>query len=96
CSEVLESIDTLELNTKQKAKRLIELCKEELSNPTFYDQHIICKELGISAQNMNLLIDSLLKEDFQASRTHFTGTSFKTNAKIDQIKSIVHSLDENT
>ena len=96
CSEVLESIDTLELNTKQKAKRLVELCKEELSNPTFYDQHIICKKLGISAQNMDILIDSLLKEGFQASRTHFTGTSFKTNAKMDQIKSIVHSLDGNT
>ena len=35
------------------------LCRDELDIPMFYDQHVICKELGVSATGIETLIETL-------------------------------------
>jgi tRNA (guanine26-N2/guanine27-N2)-dimethyltransferase len=92
CREVIEDIEKRELGTKDHAIKIIEVCMNELSIPTFYDQHVICKKLGVSASLITTLVDSLIDNGFSASRTHFSGTSFKTNASIMEIEKIILNI----
>ena len=92
CEEVLLELEKRPLNTKEKAKKIVTLCKDELDIPTFYDQHVICRSLGISASTMDQLTDALKEAGFRASRTHFSGTSFKTDAGIVEIKEVMRSI----
>ena len=91
CEEVLKEIEKRSLNTAEKAKKIVTACSHELDIPTFYDQHLICKDLGLSASTMDEFIGKIENKGFEVSRTHFSGTSFKTNANISQIKRIFSS-----
>jgi tRNA (guanine26-N2/guanine27-N2)-dimethyltransferase len=57
-----------------------------------YDYHKLCKSLGITAMPTDDLIFALREKGFQASRTHFTGISFKTDAGMEEVKRIVGEL----
>lgn len=92
CNEVISKLNELTLNTKDKAIKIITFCRDELDIPMFYDQHVICKELGVSATGMEILIEALRAYGFEASRTHFSGTSFKTNASLKAIKELIRTL----
>lgn len=92
CDEVISELEVHPLNTKDKAKKLITFCRDEIDIPMFYDQHVICKELGVSATGIEILIEALKAYGFEASRTHFSGTSFRTNAPITGIKEIIRVL----
>jgi len=89
CQEVIEEIESRELGTKEHAIKIIDLCMNELDIPTFYDQHIICRKLGVSASLITTLVEALKQNGFLASRTHFSGTSFKTDANIAEIEKII-------
>ncbi|ADI74462.1 N2,N2-dimethylguanosine tRNA methyltransferase [Methanohalobium evestigatum Z-7303] len=91
CNEILQEIDNHQLNKRENTRKIITLCRDELEYPTYYDLHLICKRQGVSAVSMNRLIDLLIANGYSASRTHFSGTSFKTDAGIDVINDIVHS-----
>jgi tRNA (guanine26-N2/guanine27-N2)-dimethyltransferase len=92
CNEVIFELETHPLNTKDKAKKIITFCRDELDIPMFYDQHVICKELGVSATGIEILTEALRFHGFEASRTHFSGTSFRTDAPITAIKEIIRAL----
>jgi tRNA (guanine26-N2/guanine27-N2)-dimethyltransferase len=92
CNETISELDVLPLNTKDKAKKLITLCRDELDIPMFYDQHVICKELGVSATGIETLLEAMRAHGFEASRTHFSGTSFRTDAPIDKIKEVIKAV----
>ncbi len=85
CNSILEQLNKRELGKKEHAVKLVELCKNEIDVPTFYDQHLLSKKLGISAIPMEELLKELVTNGFEASRTHFSGTSFKTNAGLEGI-----------
>ncbi|MCQ1535339.1 tRNA (guanine(26)-N(2))-dimethyltransferase [Methanosarcina sp. KYL-1] len=92
CDEVLAELESRPLNTKEKAQKLVTFCRDELDIPMFYDQHVICKELGASATGIEILIEALRARGYEASRTHFSGTSFKTDAPLAEIKEIIRTL----
>lgn len=92
CNETISELEAHPLNTKDKAKKLIALCRDELDIPMFYDQHVICKELGVSATGIETLVEAIKAHGFEASRTHFSGTSFRTDAPIDKIKEIIKAV----
>ena len=94
CNETISKLEVLPLNTKDKAKKIITFCRDELDVPMFYDQHVICKELGVSAVGIEALVEAIKAHGFEASRTHFSGTSFRTDAPIDKIKEIIKTLDK--
>jgi len=94
CDEVISELEVHPLNTKDKAKKLITFSRDELDIQMFYDQHVICKELGVSATGIEILIEALKAHGFEASRTHFSGTSFRTDAPITEIKEIIRALSE--
>ncbi len=92
CSETISEIEDRCPGTRELAIRMLEFCRDELDIPMFYDQHLICKKLGVSASTIDKLITALQSNGFRASRTHFTGTSFKTDAKIPDIKKIILNI----
>ncbi|MDK2892192.1 MAG: tRNA (guanine26-N2/guanine27-N2)-dimethyltransferase [Methanohalophilus sp.] len=91
CEEILIEMKDRPFGTKSASSRIIELCKNELDIPMFYDQHKICKQLGVSAKPIEGLLEKIREMGFKASRTHFSGTSFKTDAGFRQIKQIIKS-----
>ncbi|MDI3539962.1 MAG: tRNA (guanine26-N2/guanine27-N2)-dimethyltransferase [Methanolobus sp.] len=92
CNRVLDEIEERNLGTKEQARKLIELCRDELDVPMFYDQHVICKRIGVSPSEIEGFLTALRDRGFAASRTHFSGTSFKTDADISEIEDVLFSL----
>jgi tRNA (guanine26-N2/guanine27-N2)-dimethyltransferase len=92
CEQVMKETDRRGLRTKNDVMKTLNLCNEELDIPYHYDHHRICKRLKTSPCEIDLLIDRLKDEGFLASRTHFSGTSFKTNASVRQIENTVRSM----
>jgi tRNA (guanine26-N2/guanine27-N2)-dimethyltransferase len=89
CGEVIEEIKRREF---KKVEKLISVCRDELDIPMHYDYHRICKSLGITAMPTDELVLALREKGFQASRAHFSGISFKTDAGMEEIKGIVREL----
>ncbi|PWB53994.1 MAG: tRNA (guanine(10)-N(2))-dimethyltransferase [Candidatus Methanoperedenaceae archaeon] len=73
-------------------RKLIASCRDELDIPMHYDLHKVCKLLGITAMSTAALVSALKEKGFQASRTHFSGISFKTDAGMEEIKRIVMEM----
>lgn len=89
CEQVLDDV------SKRKFKgieKLISTCREELEIPMHYDIHKVCKSLGITAMSTDDLLSALKERGFQSSRTHFSGISFKTDASMEEIKTVVRGL----
>jgi len=76
----------------KEALKMIAACRDELDIPMHYDIHKICKSLGITAISTIELVSALRERGFQASRTHFSGISFKTDAGMGDIKRVVREL----
>lgn len=89
CEEILLEMEKRPLGTKSSASRIVELCKNELDIPMFYDQHRICKQMGVSAIPIEELLVKIREKGFRASRTHFSGTSFKAEVGFQQVKQII-------
>lgn len=82
-----------QLNTEKKVLKLLNSCLEESDAPiTFYDIHVICRNLKISAPKLDKVIDSLKKEGFLAVKTHFSPIGIKSDIGIEELKAIIESL----
>jgi tRNA (guanine26-N2/guanine27-N2)-dimethyltransferase len=89
CGELLGEV---EKRGFKEALKLVATCRDEFDIPMHYDYHKLCKSLGITAMPTDELITALRERGFQASRTHFSGISFKTDAGIEEIKKVVTDL----
>jgi tRNA (guanine26-N2/guanine27-N2)-dimethyltransferase len=74
------------MGERAKAERLLETVATELDSPTHYDQHRLCKEWGRPASAMDDFLDRLREAGFEASRAHYSGTAFKTDATVREIE----------
>ena len=92
CDEIIEEMEQRDLGTKEMSVKMLEFCRDELSIPMFYDQHLLCKKLGVSASTIDTLITALRDNGYKASRTHFSGTSFKTDAELPDIERIIVNI----
>ncbi|WP_115863116.1 tRNA (guanine(26)-N(2))-dimethyltransferase [Halorussus litoreus] len=82
---VREELDD-SMGTVTRAERLLETLEAELHEPTHYDQHRLCKEWTRAASGMDEFLDALREAGFEASRTHYGGTTFKTDATVAEIR----------
>lgn len=83
------------LNTKDKLLKLLNSCLMEADSPaTFYDVHAICRSLKISAPKLDLIIEKINNNGFEAEKTHFQPTGIKTNAPLTEIKDILIKLNK--
>jgi len=77
---------TDEFGTADRARELLERIAGELDRPTHYDQHRLCEQWGVGATAMDEFLALLRAAGFAASRTHFGGTTFETDADVAQIR----------
>ncbi|WP_254765949.1 tRNA (guanine(26)-N(2))-dimethyltransferase [Salinilacihabitans rarus] len=75
-----------EFGTAEKARDLCETLATELDEPTHYDQHKLCKNWGLPANAMDDFLADLRAAGFAASRAHYGGTTFKTDASVGEIR----------
>ncbi|WIV65644.1 tRNA (guanine(26)-N(2))-dimethyltransferase [Natrialbaceae archaeon AArc-T1-2] len=72
--------------TAETGRALLETLAAELAVPTHYDQHRLCKEWGVSANAMDEFLSDLEAAGHEASRAHYGGTTFKTDADVAEIR----------
>ncbi|MFB6102769.1 MAG: tRNA (guanine(26)-N(2))-dimethyltransferase [Haloplanus sp.] len=71
-----------------RARRMLTTLEAELDEPTHYDQHRLCKEWTRSAPAMDDFLADLRDAGFEASRAHYGGTTFKTDADVERIRAV--------
>ncbi len=81
--------ELIDRESDKQAIKLVDTCKNEINIPTFYEHHLICHAIGVSPGKIDGFIDLLRDAGFEASRTHFSGTAFKTDADISSISGIL-------
>ncbi|KUO39323.1 MAG: hypothetical protein AVW05_01675 [Hadesarchaea archaeon DG-33] len=70
----------------QQELTLLNLCREETDGPpAFYDMHELSGRMKVSSPKIVELIGKLRKQGYFASRTHFSGTGFRTDAPMGEI-----------
>ena len=94
-TEMIAESENKKLNTKDKLLKLLNSCLIEADSPTtFYDVHAICRSLKISAPKLDLILDNINENGFEAKKTHFQPTGIKTNAPLSEIKDILLKLNK--
>ncbi|MFQ5975001.1 MAG: tRNA (guanine(10)-N(2))-dimethyltransferase [Candidatus Hydrothermarchaeales archaeon] len=66
--------------------RLVSMLIEEADSFFYFDTHRIAKNLHLELKPIDKIIENLKSEGFMATRTHFSPTSIKTDAKINDLK----------
>lgn len=79
---------TPDMGTHETATALLETLHAELDTPTHYDQHRLCRLWSRSASAMDDFLAAIRAAGYPASRTHYGGTTFKTTADLETIKTI--------
>jgi len=74
------------MGTAEEARELCSTLAAELDHPTHYDQHRLCKVWGRPATAMDEFLDALRAAGHEASRTHYGGTTFETDADVTEIR----------
>jgi tRNA (guanine26-N2/guanine27-N2)-dimethyltransferase len=77
-----------ELGTETEAADLLETVGAELDVPTHYDQHRLYARWSEPAVGMDAFVTRLREAGFAASRTHYGGTTLKTDATPAEMRSL--------
>jgi tRNA (guanine26-N2/guanine27-N2)-dimethyltransferase len=75
-----------DLGTAGEVRELLGTLAAELDEPTHYDQHRLCKRWTRPATGMADFLAQLRADGHAASRTHYGGTTFKTDATVAEIR----------
>ncbi len=75
--------------TADAARDLLGTVAGELDRPTHYDQHRLYKRWGEPSIAMDEFLEALRAAGHDASRTHYGGTTFKTDADVSEIRAAV-------
>ncbi len=82
CFSMLDSLNSGTFGRKNDAKRTLLSIIEEGDDPFYYDVHEMSERLSVDTPPMDGIIRGLRERGFSVSRTHFSGSAIKTNAKI--------------
>jgi len=80
---------TDDLGTADRARDVLATVADELDVPTHYDQHRLTKRWNEPATAMDDFLDQLRAAGYAASRTHYGGTTFKTEASVSEIRDAI-------
>jgi tRNA (guanine26-N2/guanine27-N2)-dimethyltransferase len=92
--KVIRVLEAGQFNRKERAVRMLSLVRQELDTATFYDQHAICRDLRATPTDITTLLEDLKRQGYAASRTHYLGVGFKTDAPIGIIRGTILRLSE--
>jgi tRNA (guanine26-N2/guanine27-N2)-dimethyltransferase len=89
---VIDTIEAGPFGKKERALRMLRIIRDEIDVPMYYDQHILCRDLKATPTPIGVLIDTLRAQGFRASRTHYSGIAFKTDAPANEVKATILRL----
>ena len=89
--QIREHLNLMRLGTRKDLAKLIELCREELPTPGYYDYHRLAKTVGRSPPQINSVIDYIIAAGYPATRTHFSGYGIKTEAPLEVIYDAINA-----
>ncbi|MBN1763515.1 MAG: tRNA (guanine(10)-N(2))-dimethyltransferase [Methanomicrobia archaeon] len=93
CEQVHEELGNRELGKQKEAMKIVSTCSHELRDiPYFFEHHALSKALKIPPPSLTTLIETLQANGFSASRTQFSDTGLKTDARINELKALVKEL----
>jgi tRNA (guanine26-N2/guanine27-N2)-dimethyltransferase len=93
CEEMLANLIDKNFKLKRKEENLlIKLIEEAEAPATYYMIDEICDKLNIRSVKVEDAILKLREKGFSAFKTHFKGSSLKTNANINELKNILKEL----
>jgi tRNA (guanine26-N2/guanine27-N2)-dimethyltransferase len=81
-----------EMGEAKRARKLLDRVASELDAPTHYDQHRLCEAWGRPASAMDEFVAALREAGHEATRAHYAGTAFKTNADVTEIRAATEHL----
>jgi len=96
-TEFVKTVETAvseELGTAKDVAELLVTLREELAVPTHHDQHRLCKRWGRPATSMESFLYQLRTAGYEASRTHYGGTTLKTTATVEEIREATEPATE--
>jgi len=88
---MLGSLETAALHDETRVRSFISLLMEEVDVPFFWDSHNLFSHLKIHVPAMNAILEKIIDNGFEASRTHFKPTGFKTDASHEELVHIFSS-----
>ena len=92
---MIDEADNKKINSEKEALKLLNKCLIEADAPaTYYDVHSICKSLKLSAPKFDLILSELENNGFEAVKTHYDPLGIKSNAGIEDIKTVLIKLNE--
>jgi tRNA (guanine26-N2/guanine27-N2)-dimethyltransferase len=92
---MIDEADNKKINSEKEALKLLNKCLIESDAPaTYYDVHSICKSLKLSAPKFDLILSELENNGFEAVKTHYDPLGIKSNAGIEDIKTVLIKLNE--
>ncbi|MFX1295588.1 MAG: tRNA (guanine(10)-N(2))-dimethyltransferase [Promethearchaeota archaeon] len=93
CKQILIENSKRSLGTKKRIDKMLQRILEETSGTiTYHNIHHICQQYKMSAVPFKKLLQSLQKQGFFASRTHFSRISIRTNATRDRVAQSIKDL----
>lgn len=93
---MIDEADNKKINSEKEALKLLNKCLIESDAPaTYYDVHSICKSLKLSAPKFDLILSELENNGFEAVKTHYDPLGIKSDAGIEDIKTVLTKLNNN-
>ncbi len=94
-TRMIERVDEMEVtdSVKEKLEKFLRSILDEIDVPFAYTTHHLAKMLKVSPPQVLRIVEELRKAGFRASRVHYSGFGFKTDANIDEVKKIVLALN---
>ena len=88
-AEMQEILPELQFGTKRQMEKLLTYLLAEPETCTYYDYHIVSRNMKVSPPNMEELIASLNDAGYYTTRTHFCDTGIKTTAPLHVIEEMI-------
>lgn len=76
----------------ESGNNFVQLLKQELDIPFFYDIHVVCKKNKLSIPKREKIMEEIKKKGFKVSSTHFSHEAVKTDMQIDDFIYVLKSL----
>lgn len=95
--EMIAESENKKLNSNKDVIKLLESCLNEAeSKPTFYDIHVLCRNLKISAPKLDLIIEEIENKGYDVVKTHYNPLGLKTEIPLKELKEIIIDLAEHS
>lgn len=88
-SVIDEVEDDESMGTHKRATKTLRLLRDELDTTTHYDHHKVCQRAGATPSKLDDFVERLRDAGYEATKAHYSGTAFKTDASHDELVELV-------